>query len=197
MNQKFITTSQFDDPNYKGTLEKDVPPFDIDFNTSENLVNHVTDGLPNIKKIDYPSVGNYMGFRPNMNKSNNKFLLSSIADETDNVIRADKIFNTAGDNYIFIKVNDIGYIDFFNQQLFAKILLTSGLGNPKLDAYVNQGYRYRQPININRLDLELVDYLGNTLDLNGFDWSCTFEFKQIISSDQKDQIEKQSIMFNY
>ncbi len=195
--QRFISLSEFNNPNYQGTLEKDIPPFEIDFNTSANLTNHVVDGLPNINKIDYPSVGSYMGFRPDMKKSTNKFLLSSIADSTDMVIRADKIFNTAGDNYIFIKINDVGYIDFFNQKLFAKILLTSGLGNPKLDAYVNQGYRYRQPVNINRLDLELVDYLGNTLDLNGFDWSCTLELKQVVSSEQKDQIEKQSIMFNY
>ena len=195
--QRFISLSEFNDPNYQGTLEKDVPPFQIDFNTSNHLVNHVIDGLTDIKQIDYPSVGSYMGFRPDMKKPIDKFLLSSVADSSDMVIRADKIFNTAGDNYIFIKINDVGYIDFFNQKLFAKILLTSGLGNPKLDAYVNQGYRYRQPVNINRLDLELVDYLGNTLDLNGFDWSCTLELKQIISSDQKDQIEKQSIMFNY
>lgn len=195
--QRFISLSEFNNPNYQGTLEKDIPPFEIDFNTSANLTNHVVDGLPNINQIDYPSVGSYMGFRPDMKKLTDKFLLSSIADSTDMIIRADKIFNTAGDNYIFIKINDVGYIDFFNQKLFAKILLTSGLGNPKLDAYVNQGYRYRQPVNINRLDLELVDYLGNTLDLNGFDWSCTLELKQVVSSEQKDQIEKQSIMFNY
>ena len=110
---------------------------------------------------------------------------------------APKFFDTTGHNYIFIKINDWGYIDFFGESLMAKILLTSGLGNPKLDDFVNQGYRFRQPININKLDIELVDYLGNTLDLNGSNFSCTIQLTNIISSDQKHIIEKEAIVFNY
>jgi hypothetical protein len=79
----------------------------------------------------------------------------------------------------------------------AKILLTSGLGNQKLDDFVNQGYRFRQPVNINKLEIELVDYLGNTLDLNGSNFSCTIQLTEIISSDQKEIIEKEAIVFNY
>ena len=202
-DNKFITITQFNNPNYKGTLEKDIPSFDIDFCTSTNTnslntsTNIYNDGIVDINRIKYPSIGNYIGFRPELTKKMDSFVLSSNSDSTNAIIRAAKFCNTSSDNYIFIKLNDIGYVDFLNQKYFAKILLSPCSNKSKIDAYVNQTYRFRQPTNINKLDLELVDYLGNTLDLNGFDWSCTFELSQVISSDQKDIFEKQSIMFNY
>lgn len=197
LSQKFITQAQYDDPLFNPTLEKDIADFEIDFNTSKNLTNPVTNGLVDIRKLEYNSVGHYMGFRPDMFKPTDKFLKKSELDVTDRIIRAERFFDTAGENYIFIKINDWGYIDFFGERMMAKILLTSGLGNPKLDAYVNQGYRFRQPINISKFDIELVDWLGNTLDLNGFDISCSIKLMQVISADQKDTLEKQSIFFNY
>lgn len=197
LSQKFISQADYDNPLFNPTLEKDIADFEIDFNTSKNLENPVTNGLVDIKKLEYNSIGHYMGFRPDMLKSENKFLKNSTLDETDRIIRGDRFFDTAGENYIFIKINDWGYIDFFGEKMMAKILLTSGLGNPKLDAYVNQGYRFRQPINISKFDIELVDYLGNTLDLNGYDISCSLKLMQVISADQKDTLEKQSIFFNY
>ena len=193
----FITLEQYNDPLYIPSLYKDIPEFEIDFSTQQQLENPVTNGLVDIKKLEYPSVGYYMGYRPDLKIPTNRFLKSSTIDDTDRIIRADKIFDTSGDNYIFIKINNWGYIDFFGEPYMAKILLTSGLGNPKLDAFVNQGYRFRQPININKLDIELVDYLGNTLDLNGFDFSTSIQLKQFISSDQKDTAERQAIVFNY
>ena len=197
LDNKFISQGDYDNPAFKPTLEKDIADFEIDFNTSKRLENPVTNGLVDIKKLEYNSVGYFMGFRPDMLKSEDKFLKKTTLDETDRIITGEKFFDTAGENYIFIKMNDWGYIDFFGQKLMAKILLTSGLGNPKLDAYVNQGYRFRQPVNINKFDIELIDYLGNTLDLNGFDISCSIRLMQIISADQKDTLEKQSIFFNY
>ncbi len=197
LNQKFITQAEYNDPLFNPTLEKDIATFEIDFNTSKSLENPVTNGLVDIKKLEYNSVGHYMGFRPDMFKTTDKFLKSDVLDVTDRIIRAEKTFDTAGENYIFIKINDWGYIDFFGERMMAKILLTSGLGNPKLDAFVNQGYRFRQPINISKFDIELVDYLGNTLDLNGFDISCSIKLMQVVSADQKDTLEKQSIFFNY
>jgi hypothetical protein len=197
LSQKFISQADYDNPLFNPTLEKDIADFEIDFNTSKNLENPVTHGLVDIKKIEYPSIGHYMGFRANMFKTDNKFLKKSVMDDTDRIIRAEKCFDTAGENYIFIKINNWGYIDFFGEKLMAKILLTSGLGNPKLDSFVNQGYRFRQPINVSKFDIELVDWIGNTLDLNGFDISCSIKLMQVISADQKDILEKQSLYFNY
>lgn len=197
LKHKFITQEEHDNPFYNATLEKDIADFQIDFNTNKTLENPVTNGLVDIKKLEYASVGHYIGYRPDILKPIDKFLKFSVMDETDRIIRAEKMFDTGGDNYIFIKINGWGYIDFFGEPFMAKILLTSGLGNPKLDAFVNQGYRFRQPVNINRLDIELVDFLGNTLDLNGFDFSTSLKLMTVISSDQKDILERQALVFTY
>jgi len=199
LEHQFITSVQSNDPLYQVTLEYDIADFEIDFNTNKcgEQENPITDGIINIKKLKYLSIGYYMGYRPNPSKLIDKFLINSNIDFTDRIMTAPKFFDTTGHNYIFIKINDWGYIDFFGDSIMAKILLTSGLGNPKLDDFVNQGYRFRQPVNINKLDIELVDYLGNTLDLNGSNFSCTIQLTNIISSDQKHIIEKEAIVFNY
>ncbi len=196
-NEKFISEEQYNSTSYKATLYKDIPTFDIDFDTSNKINIPVVNDLTDVKLIEYPALGNYLGFRPNYKIDTNKFLYSSQIDYTVQTIRASKIFNTSGDNYAFIKLNNWGYIDFFNQKFMAKILLTSGLGNPKLDTSVNQGYRFRQPVNIDRIEIELVDYLGNTVDMNGFDFSFSIELKQILSSYDKDAMERQNITFKY
>ena len=137
-----------------------------------------------------------MGYKPNMLINKNRFLKSSILNNTNRIIRSDKIFDTFGDNYIFIKINNWGYIDFFGEQIMAKILLSSCVSNQKIDTFVNQDYLFRQPVNVNKLDIELVDYLGNTLDINGSSFSCSLQFKQFISSDEKKIYEKQAMIFN-
>ena len=195
LDNHFITEPQYNDPFFIYSSEKDIAEFEIDFSTY-NLINHVKDGIVDIKKLNYPPVGYYLGFRPNMKKSSDNFIYKGVVDGTERVIRGTKIFDTTGDDYVFLKINDWGYIDFFGQKMFAKILLTSNLGNPKIDDYVNKEYRFRQPINISKLDVELVDYLGNTIELGGFDWSFTLELKQIINSIEKTSIERSSVVFS-
>ena len=193
----FITEYEYNDPSYIQSLYKDIPEYEIDFNTSKNLENPVKDGFVDIKKIEYPSIGYYMGYKPNTIIDKNRFLKSSILNNTNRIIRSEKIFDTFGDNYIFIKINNWGYIDFFGEQYMAKILLSSCLNNQKIDTFVNQNYIFRQPINIYKLDIELVDYLGNTLDITGSSFSCSLQFKHFISSDKKELSEKQAHIFNY
>jgi len=197
LDNRFITLAQFNDPLYTVTMEYDIADFEIDFNTNKNVDNPIIDGIVNIKKLEYLSIGYYMGYRPDMSKLTDIFFKKSIMDYTERIIIAEKFYDTTGNNYIFMKINGWGYIDFFGESLMAKILLTSGLGHPKLDDFVNQGYRFRQPVNINKLEIELVDYLGNTLDLNGSNFSCTIQLTEIIRSDQKEIIEKEASVFNF
>jgi hypothetical protein len=194
-DQVFITQTQYDNPFFKYTSEKDIAEFEIDFSTYK-LESSVINGLIDIKKLNYPPVGYYLGYRPDLTKSSDNFIFSGIIDGTERLITASKIFNTTGDNYLFLKINDWGYFDFFSQKLFAKVLLTTGLGNPKIEDYVNKEFRFRQPININKLDIELVDYLGNTVQLGGFNWSFTLELKQIVNSSDKNDIERKTLVFN-
>ena len=199
LDHKFITQAQFNDPLYTVTMEYDIAEFEIDFNTNKNAYTYdsIINSIMNIKKLEYLSIGYYLGYRPDMSKLTDIFFKKSIIDYTERLITAEKFYDTTGNNYIFMKINGWGYIDFFGESLMAKILLTSGLGHPKLDDFVNQGYRFRQPVNINKLEIELVDYLGNTLDLNGSNFSCTIQLTEIIRSDQKEIIEKEASVFNF
>ena len=45
------------------------------------------------------------------------------------------------------------------------------------------------------VEIELIDYLGNTVDLNGIDFSFTLSLKQIFNTDQKGSIEKRALVF--
>ncbi len=192
---KFITEAQLNDPYFNATLEKDLASFDIDFNTYESLQNPVVNGIVDVKRMQYPPLGFFLGYRADIKKTENQFLISSVIDDTTAAVKATKIYDTTGDDYMLLKINDWGYIDFFSTKVFAKILITTGLGNSRVDDYINKEFRFRQPINIQKLDIELIDYLGNTLDLNGFDWSFTLELKQLLNSDQKEAVERQNLVF--
>ena len=57
-------------------------------------------------------------------------------------------------------------------------------------SYINNEYILRQPINIQKLEIQLVDYLGNQFNLNNFNYSFTLELKQIINTNDKFIYEK-------
>jgi hypothetical protein len=192
---KFLTANQFDDPYYSVSLVKDIASFQIDFSTYTSLVNPVDNGILNIKNLQYPPLGFYIGFRPNIKKTTDQFLLTPVIDDTKVILRAPKIYDATGDDYIFVRINDWGYVDYFGTKMFAKIVFSSGLGNSRLDDFINKEYRFRQPTNIQRLNIELIDYLGNTIDLNGFDWSFTLELKELLNTESKETTERQSLVF--
>jgi hypothetical protein len=107
-----------------------------------------------------------------------------------------KKFNTRGDVYIFLKINDWGYINFFDKTMFSKILFFNYEHNMKIDNYyIMREYIFRQPTNVQKLEIELIDYLGNTVDLNGVDFSFTLSLKQVFNTDQKAAIEKKNLVF--
>ena len=194
--QGFITIAQYNDSTFKPNCKKDIASFELDFNTYTDINTILINNVIDLKSIQYQPLGYYLGFRPDMTKAADKFLVSPIWLDSDCIISAPKMFNTTGDSYIFLRINDYGYVDFFNKPMLGKILMTTGLGNPKIDDGLGKEYRFRQPVNLQRLDIELVDYLGNTLDLNGADWSFTVEIKPYISSTQKITNEKQAIVFS-
>jgi hypothetical protein len=53
----------------------------------------------------------------------------------------------------------------------------------KLDEFYAKEYKFKQPQNVQSINIELVDYLGNTLDLRGLDFSFTLQLLQINNSD--------------
>lgn len=190
---KFITSSQFNDFNYKITMKKDISTFEINFNTFNDIINPVNNGVIELSKMRYPTLGYYLGYRSNI-KNNDPYLYSSKISNNMSTIQGDKMYNI-NNNYIFLKINNWGYIDFFNRQMFAKIITNTNNKVPRLDDYLNKEYQFRQPVNVQQLDIELVDFLGNTLDLNGIDFSFTLQLKQMLNSDQKNHYEKNNLFF--
>ena len=99
------------------------------------------------------------------------------------------------EHYALLKVNDWGFINFFEKPILAKIIFSTCFNNGKVDQYVNNEYIFRQPTDINKLDIELLDYLGNNMDLNVKDFSFTILFKQIVNYKQKISNETETIIF--
>lgn len=192
---KFLSLDNYNNPYHTVSLVKDIASFEIDFSTYNQLINPVDNGILNIKKMQYPSLGFYIGFRADIKKTSEQFLLKPIIDDTKVTLKATKIYDATGDDYIFVRINDWGYVDYFDTKMFAKIVFSSGLGNSRLDDFINKEYRFRQPTNVQRLNIELIDYLGNTIDLNGFDWSFTLELKELLNTESKETTEKQNLVF--
>ena len=105
--------------------------------------------------------------------------------------------NTAFTNhsYIFLKLNDWGYINYLNNKYFHKLLLDFTLDNLKLDGISNKGFEFRQPTNIKRLDIQLIDYQDNVFNLSEFNFSFTLELTQFISSNMKTDRENTNLFF--
>lgn len=100
------------------------------------------------------------------------------------------------DKYIFLKINDWGNINFNNNNnnVFAKIIILNNYLKKNID-FVNTEYKFKQPINIKKLDIELVDYLGNNITLNE-NYSFTIELISIFNSDLKSNLETNYLTYN-
>jgi len=172
---------------------KDIPQYQINFNTPGSTSSSFTNNIININSLTYPSIGYYLGYR----LLNNSFILSPILDGTSLILTATKNYNIFGEDYIFLKINDWGGFDFFNQIIFSKIFLKSSFNTSinyinKTNYYTNKEYVFRQLTNISKLDIELIDYLGNTVDLNGVDFSFTLSLRTQANVGQKQLLNLQN-----
>lgn len=160
----------------------DLPQFEINFN---NVNLFLTNNL------NYSSLGYYLGYRSN----NNSFILSPTFNTTTQqlILTGTKYFNFTNDDYIFLRINDWGRFDLFNQVILSKIYLRSDLTIPnKSNNTINKEYVFRQLTNVSKLDIELIDYLGKTVDLNGVDFSFTLSLRTQINVGQKQLFELQN-----
>jgi hypothetical protein len=123
----------------------------------------------------YHSLGYYLGYRKLVQSSKLLQLLS------------EKVSDFNGYMYFFIKINEWGDIDLFNKKMVAKIL-TDSTERMRMD-YIESEYKFKQPTNIQTLNIELIDYLGNPLNLNGADYSFTLQLYEIYISDLKHNLE--------
>jgi hypothetical protein len=127
----------------------------------------------------YNNLGYMLGFRTNIinleqNAVNNIFRVtgSSQAD-------------IEGEKYFFIKVNDYGNI-FISPKIQSKALAKIVINNSKKTYIFDNGsdlvyktHKFRQPVDIKGLEIEILDYSGNRANFDGVDYSLTFEFGMI------------------
>jgi hypothetical protein len=118
---------------------------------------------------DYASLGELLGFK----KKEYTFEGDQLSDFIPNVI---------GENYFFLKINDLGHVVNKGKKYMSKVIMVA----PKYEmtyesrrSFVTKTFKFRQPVNISNINIEVVDYLDNLIDFNGIPFSFTLEFTMV------------------
>ena len=118
---------------------------------------------------DYLTLGQHLGF------TQNTYSGTSITGE--NVINLDN------EKYIYLNIGDITNVYDKNvNNVFSKITLDTDKNTNLFvdrDTYASKIKIFRKPYNISKLPIKLVDYVGNTIDLQGQNFSFTLEIENI------------------
>jgi len=99
----------------------------------------------------------------------------------------DTFLNITKDEYLFVRINDYGVIYNFQREksLLAKIILYDQQFVIDNGAnFLTKTYKFKQPVNLSKFDIELVNQYGNTIDMNHIDFSLTLEVGQIYDSNE-------------
>jgi len=131
----------------------------------------------------YNNLGYMLGFRTNIIN-----LEQNTLNKINKVTGASQA-DIEGEKYFFVKVNDYGQI-FISPKIQNKALAKIIVNNWKKTYIFNNAsdlvyktYKFRQPVDIKGLEIEILDYSGNRANFDGIDYSLTFEFGMIY--DQK------------
>lgn len=95
---------------------------------------------------------------------------------------AEKMIYIIDNNYCFLHVNNFGHIYHNNRKYLSKIIMTSKKYEMVFDGnhkYVSKNIIFKQPINIDVLNIKLEDFYGNLLELNSIPFSFTLELSVI------------------
>ena len=159
-----------------------------------------SNGDPYLKPLGY-----FLGFRKNYYDSQTKV----VSGTTINYIVTEGQLDTVGDHYLFLRINDYGVIhhDFDSitnsyqisdsmkmpgrKQLLAKIVINEQKTEHVFDNgsnFLTKSYIFKQPVDISRLEIELIEPSGFTIDLLHMNFSFTLEIGVITNSNLKDQL---------
>lgn len=155
---------------------------------SNNSNNNISINFSNNSK--YPSLGKLLGFQYNNYNVNNN---TSIGAETS--------LNFLDNKYFLLRINDYGSVNMeyssvnisnnntnqempvqSNRNYMAKILYQNNiyLNNSN---HISKSHVFKQPVNINKLEIELIDSIGNRIDMNLNEFSLTLELGIIVNSE--------------
>lgn len=164
-------TITWDSVNYK-TSFTNTTPFTLIFDNSTN----------------YRSLGDRLGFR----LDNTNYLAANQDDKFYTDLNqylyywlGETFLDITKDDYLFIRINDYGtiYNDVRNCSLLAKIILYDQQFIIDTGAnFLTKSYTFKQPVNISKLEIELINSLGQTINMNLINYSFTLEFGCIYDS---------------
>jgi hypothetical protein len=122
----------------------------------------------------------YLGFCHDKYYSTKTFMSNTVYYNINN----DTVINSLNSNYIFIKINDYGNLYTFhssdahmcNHNILSKVVINIDKTNYLVNVnYLTDLCTFKNHKNINKLDIELLDYKGNTLNLYNLDFSMSLE----------------------
>ena len=151
--------------------------FSLDSNSNKvTLTNNcgftLTANLTNT--TEYQSIGSILGF------DDATFSLENGSSNT-----ASNIMKNPQEEYIFLKINDIGNITHKNRTYASKIILNSNIYQTTRDhghQFITKEINFNQPFDINKLEIGLYDYNNNLISLNGDNFSFTLEINKVNNS---------------
>lgn len=138
-----------------------------------------------------------LGYRLGFIFNDNNYLASNQVESYDQITgelsykwTGDTFLNITKDEYLFVRINDYGVIYNSNRDknLLAKIILYDQQFIIDNGAnFLTKTYKFKQPVNLSKFDIELIDQFGNTIDMNYIDFSMTLEVGQIYDSGDYDK----------
>lgn len=129
----------------------------------------------------YITLGNRLGFigtNTDYLIKNQEKSFNDLTGDIEYFWRSETFLDITKDNYLFLKINDYGiiYNNKRDKNLLAKIILYDQqfvIDNGS--NFLTKTYKFKQPVNISKLDIELINVYGNTIDMNNINYSITLE----------------------
>jgi hypothetical protein len=102
---------------------------------------------------------------------------------------SESILDVVGENYMYLALDDYKnveqpYEDGNILTAFAKIVIQQGKYTVVFDSNQNlmsKKIGYPQPVNLSVFRVRLIDSYGETIDLNGMNWSVAFEIVEVLN----------------
>lgn len=154
----------------------------------------------------YPSLGKLLGFNLNTYNING---FQSISGESE--------LNLTDDKYILLRLNDYGTLNMeyssimqtnnntvqeipvqSSRNYMTKVLLSNYFNHCN---HISKAHVFKQPVNINKLEIELFDSRGNRIDMTLNEYSLTIEIGIVTNSELSTKMEndtyRSNLMPNY
>lgn len=147
---------------------------DIEINTGKLIfttepANTITFDFTRTGDVSYPGINYHFGF--------------SGTNYSGTAIKADSVLNLVGMNYAFLSINDFdNVVDTKVTNVFTKIIYETGRFNSLFSngkEFNSKDLVFRSPVDLSYLDVKILDYMGNLVDLKEYDFSFTLEIGYI------------------